>query len=276
MNAKTVFIIVSNLVCFFAVSTLAEIQHTGFLGGPFHGVSRDASGKIVNQAGPTADLVDTIGLVANVDISGIVEGESAHLQAALRLDDGTITRLNPLDVEWSSESDQLSITDGLVTARNVAQRTKVAILASADGYSATVFLRLKPGQTPEDAVDQLELPQALANAVDLELPVGNNQNGLVPFTKEKITGFTMLNMVGFMLPAGMNPVLGFGAPSRNGFGLDQEFILIYTAMQMPPGFILWYLPCPAKFIIIIQLKSLRKKTKSASLALLSKMQRVCL
>lgn len=170
MNAKTVFIIVSNLVCFFAVSTLAEIQHTGFLGGPFHGVSRDASGKIVNQAGPTADLVDTIGLVANVDISGIVEGESAHLQAALRLDDGTITRLNPLDVEWSSESDQLSITDGLVTARNVAQRTKVAILASADGYSATVFLRLKPGQTPEDAVDQLELPQALANAVDLELP----------------------------------------------------------------------------------------------------------
>ena len=81
------------------------------------------------------------------------------------------------------ESDQLSITNGLVTARNVAQRTKVAILASADGYSATVFLRLKPGQTPEDAVGQLELPQALASKWIWNSLVGNNQNGLVPFYK---------------------------------------------------------------------------------------------
>ena len=47
----------------------AEIQHSGFLGGPFHGVSRDVSGGIVNRVGTFADLVETIGLVAH-SISG--------------------------------------------------------------------------------------------------------------------------------------------------------------------------------------------------------------
>ena len=154
----------------FSLSLNAEIQHSGFLGGPFHGVSRDVSGSIVNRVGTAADLVDTIGLVAHSDLRSIEDGESAHLQAALRLDDGTITKINARDVQWSTESDKLSIADGLATARNVGKRTRVAILASTDGYSATIFVRLKPGQTPVDAVDQFELPRALANAVDLELP----------------------------------------------------------------------------------------------------------
>ena len=49
----------------FTLSLNAEIQHSGFLGGPFHGVSRDVSGSIVNRVGTAADLVDTIGLVAH-------------------------------------------------------------------------------------------------------------------------------------------------------------------------------------------------------------------
>ena len=105
----------------FTLSLNAEIQHSGFLGGPFHGVSRDVSGSIVNRVGTAADLVDTIGLVAHSDLRSIEDGESAHLQAALRLDDGTITKINARDVQWSTESDKLSIADGLATARNVGK-----------------------------------------------------------------------------------------------------------------------------------------------------------
>ncbi len=153
-----------------AGSSLAEIQHSGFLGGPFHGVSRDASGMVVNRVGPIADLVETIGLVAHADLNKLEGGQSAHLQAALRLDDGTITRLSAQEVQWTSESAQLSIADGLATAQTVAERARVAIVANVGGYSATVYLRLLPGQTPQDALQGFELPEALADAVDLELP----------------------------------------------------------------------------------------------------------
>ena len=246
----------------FTLSLNAEIQHSGFLGGPFHGVSRDVSGSIVNRVGTAADLVDTIGLVAHSDLRSIEDGESAHLQAALRLDDGTITKINARDVQWSTESDKLSIADGLATARNVGKRTRVAILASTDRYSATIFVRLKPGQTPVDAVDQFELPRALANAVDLELPGWKNPIGLAAFIRERTTGFITLNTDGSTPPVGIQPVLGYGAQSRNGSGPVLEFIPTSTVIRMHLGFISWCPHCPVKFISIIPLKFSRKKNNS--------------
>ncbi len=157
-------------------SVHAEIENNGFLGGPFHGVSRDATGSVVNRVGLVADLVETLGLVTHSTPRNLEDGESANLQATLRLDDGTITQLNPKGVKWSTESSNLLIADGLATAKDVGERVRVAIVASVDGFSATIFLRLKPGQAPAEAVKELELPGALAHAVDLELPGWKESN----------------------------------------------------------------------------------------------------
>ena len=245
----------------FTLSLNAEIQHSGFLGGPFHGVSRDVSGSIVNRVGTAADLVDTIGLVAHSDLRSIEDGESAHLQAALRLDDGTITKINARDVQWSTESDKLSIADGLATARNVGKRTRVAILASTDGYSATIFVRLKPGQTPVDAVDQFELPRALANAV-----VGTarleKSDWFGSFYKGE-NNWIHHAQHGWLYAAGGDTTgAGYGALNRNGSGPVLEFIPTSTVIRMHLGFISWCPHCPVKFISIIPLKFSRKKNNS--------------
>jgi len=168
-----IFLVTSSTLGF---SVHAEIENNGFLGGPFHGVSRDATGSVVNRVGLVADLVETLGLVTHSTPRNLEDGESANLQATLRLDDGTITQLNPKGVKWSTESSNLLIADGLATAKDVGERVRVAIVASVDGFSATIFLRLKPGQAPAEAVKELELPGALAHAVDLELPGWKESN----------------------------------------------------------------------------------------------------
>ncbi len=168
-----IFLVTSSTLGF---SVHAEIENNGFLGGPFHGVSRDATGSVVNRVGLVADLVETLGLVTHSTPRNLEDGESANLQATLRLDDGTITQLNPKEVKWSTESSNLLIADGLATAKDVGERVRVAIVASVDGFSATIFLRLKPGQAPAEAVKELELPGALAHAVDLELPGWKESN----------------------------------------------------------------------------------------------------
>ena len=155
---------------FFGFLLFSKLSIPVYPGGPFHGVSRDASGMVVNRVGPVADMVETIALVARSDVQRIEDGESAQLHAALRLDDGTITRLRTQEVEWTSESSSLSIADGLATAGDIRDRARVAVVANAGGYSATVYLRLLPGQAPEDAVQGLELPKPLADAIDLQLP----------------------------------------------------------------------------------------------------------
>ena len=158
------------------LTVLAEIENTGFLGGPFHGVSQDATGSVVNRVGPIADLVETLDLFTHSTSRNLEDGESANLQAALRLDDGTITQLNPREVKWSTESSNLLIADGLATAKDIGERARVAVVASADGFSATIFLRLKPGQAPAETVEEIELPGALADAVDLDLPGWKKSN----------------------------------------------------------------------------------------------------
>ena len=163
------------IVCVSA-SASAEIEHSGFLGGPFHGVSRDMSGSIVNRVGPLADLAETVSLTAGSSRSKITDGESSQLQAALRLDDGTITKLLPQDVQWSSESASLLIADGFATADQVSENARVAVLATADGFSATLFIRLVPGQSPEDAVVAGDLPLSLASAVNSSMPGWKNSN----------------------------------------------------------------------------------------------------
>ena len=57
------------------LSVHAEIENTGFLGGPFHGVSRDATGSVVNRVGPVADLVETIGLATHSTSRNLEDGD---------------------------------------------------------------------------------------------------------------------------------------------------------------------------------------------------------
>ena len=183
MKPFIVTILLPVITLFVYASASAEIEHSGFLGGPFHGVSRDISGAIVNRVGPLADLAETVSLTAGSSRSKIMDGESSQLQAAIRLDDGTITKLLPQDVQWSSESASLLIADGLATADQVSENARVAVLATADGFSATLFIRLVPGQSPEDAVAVGDLPLSLARALDSDMPGWKNSHWFGTFYK---------------------------------------------------------------------------------------------
>ena len=85
-----------------SLSAFSQIEHKGFLGAAFSGVSLDSSGSIVNQVGPIADFAQPVGLAATATKSTLLSGESSLLRAALQLDDGTITHLPFTAVEWSS------------------------------------------------------------------------------------------------------------------------------------------------------------------------------
>lgn len=167
-NSKTFrMTFISVLVSFSIVQ--AEVQNEGFLGGPFHGVSSDSSGSIVNQVGPIVDLVETVGMVAQSEKSSLSNNESTSIDAFLRLDDGTMTELRETRVEWSEEHPELFIANGFASTKEISKRARISISAVSGGFSTKLFLRLVPGQSIEEAVEEAQLPKVLANAVDLQV-----------------------------------------------------------------------------------------------------------
>ena len=157
-----------------SLSAFSQIEHKGFLGAAFSGVSLDSSGSIVNQVGPIADFAQPVGLAATATKSTLLSGESSQLRAALQLDDGTITHLPFTVVEWSSASDQVSIEEApagiLATAKVISKRSRVALQATSQGLSAHFFIRVKPGETVSSALENSRLPSALADSVRLSQP----------------------------------------------------------------------------------------------------------
>ena len=146
-----------------------EIENEGFFGGPFHGVSTDSSGSIVNRVGPIVDLVDTLGLSVQSEKSKLTDGESSIVRGFLRLDDGTMTALSPSEIKWSVDHPELFLADGFATAREISKRVRVSLSAESGGHSAKLYLRLVPGQTIEELIEKAELPKVLESAVDLQV-----------------------------------------------------------------------------------------------------------
>ncbi len=147
----------------------AGVENRGFLGGPFLGVSSDSSGSVVNQVGPIVDLVETVGMVARSEKSSLSNNESTSVDAFLRLDDGTMTELRETTVKWSEEHPELFLANGFAYTKEITKRARISISAVSGGFSTKLFLRLVPGQSIEEAVEEAQLPKVLANAVDLQV-----------------------------------------------------------------------------------------------------------
>ena len=150
-----------------ASSAISEIEHQGVIGGAFTGISTDSSGRVVNQIGPIADFAVPTSLSAKAERNPVFSGESSELRAALRLDDGTITRLADSVVEWSSNSGRISIEGDLATATVISKRARVSVQASAYGFTTVLFIMLKPGENPNSTLEDSDLPLILADAAKL-------------------------------------------------------------------------------------------------------------
>lgn len=159
-----------------ASSAFSAIEHQGVIGGAFTGISTDASGHIVNQVGPIADFAVPTGLSAKAEKNSMFSGESSELRATLRLDDGTVTRLPDSVVQWSSNSERISIAGDLATATVISKRARVSVQASAHGLTAVLFIKLNPGGNPDSALEDSGLPSALADAVKLSQPGWRNSS----------------------------------------------------------------------------------------------------
>jgi len=156
-----------SLLFLIAGVAFAQIEHQGVLGAAFSGVSRDSTGSIVNQVGPIADFAHPTSLSAIASKNTLLSGESSPLQAALLLDDGTLTPLPPSVVQWSGASNQIFVEGNLVTAKMISRKSQVSLQARSQGLTTLLFIRLKPGDTPSSALDNSQLPLALVDSVSL-------------------------------------------------------------------------------------------------------------
>ena len=158
-------LILSLLVPFFVV---AQVEHTGFLGGPFHGTVKDEKEAVTVQLGLTADLIMPNGLSAHSEQSRLSSGSSTALHASLLLDDGSHTVLNPESVEWTFSHPELQVKNSSLVAEVLSERKMVRVQASAEGFSTsfTVFILADEEQITREESEIL--PEALRSAIELE------------------------------------------------------------------------------------------------------------
>ena len=156
------------LTLFVPFFVVAQVKHTGFLGGPFHGTVKDEKEAVKVQIGPTADLIVPNGLVAHSEQSRLSSGSSTALLASLLLDDGTHTVLNPEAVEWTFSQPELQVNNGSLLAEVLSERKMVRVQASAEGFSTsfTVFILADDEQISREESDTL--PEVLRSAIELE------------------------------------------------------------------------------------------------------------
>jgi len=156
------------LLLFVPFLGVAQIEHTGFLGGPFHGTVKDEKQAVTVQLGPTADLIVPNGLAAHSEQSRLSSGRSTALHASLLLDDGSHTVLNPESVEWTFSHPELQVKNGSLLAEVLLERTMVRVQASAEGFSTsfTVFILADEEQITRE--ESQILPEALRSAIELE------------------------------------------------------------------------------------------------------------
>ncbi len=146
----------------------ANIEHTGFVGGPFHGVVEDGNKEVSVQLGPTADLSVPNGLIAHAEQGQLSSGGRSSLHASILLDDGTHTVLDPSEVEWTFSQPVLSTQNGSLLADILLERTMVRVQASAEGFSSsfTVFILADEVESAEESLSKL--PETLRSAIELE------------------------------------------------------------------------------------------------------------
>jgi hypothetical protein len=155
---------------YFSIGTaFSQLQNEGVIGASFFGETVDSTGSIQNQVGPNADFAVPVGLSANAELSSLFSGTSSKLVASLRLDDGTLTRLSGDEVKWESASGDISFSGDFLTANGVTKKKRIAVIASAQGYTDKFFVILKKNEpTVIQNPNVVPVPTSpLSNATDL-------------------------------------------------------------------------------------------------------------
>jgi hypothetical protein len=156
---------------FFALicsSSLASIQNQGVIGGPFQGINRDASGQVLNQVGAFAEFAVPTGIIGESGKRTLSSNDRSLLSGYLRLDDGTLTKLNPGDISLSTDSSEISIADGFAETNQVTDKARVSITLEAEGFTTRIFIRLDPGESIPEAIASSGLTRALAQSTSIE------------------------------------------------------------------------------------------------------------
>lgn len=135
--------ILATFMIFCKGTVFSQLQNEGVLGASFYGETMDSTGSIRNQVGPNADFALPVGLSANSELSSLFSGTSSKLVASIRLDDGTLTRLSADEVKWESTSGDISFNGDVLTSNGVTKKKRVAVMASAQGYTDQFFVILK-------------------------------------------------------------------------------------------------------------------------------------
>ena len=144
----------------------SQIGNESFIGSPFYGVVTDPSNTITNQVGPYADFSIPVQLNVKSSSNTLYSNDEASLGAFLSLDDGSVTRLDPSTVNWGNSNSFISIQNGMLSTSNIPKNSRVPINASAEGFTAVLFVRLKAvgGTLPEDPTVPIN---AFTDSVDL-------------------------------------------------------------------------------------------------------------
>jgi hypothetical protein len=145
-----------------------KTEHSGFIGGPFHGVVQDPKNEVSLQLGPTADLTVPEGLVAHVEQSQVSSGGESRLRASLRLDDGTYTVLDPSVVEWAFSTTNLQMKNGSLIADVLEERTMVRVQATAEGFTTSFNVFILADDRGAEKEAEETLPEVLRTAIELE------------------------------------------------------------------------------------------------------------
>ncbi|MEL0099022.1 MAG: hypothetical protein VW907_05660 [Opitutae bacterium] len=150
------------------IPVFAEVEHRGFVGGPFHGTIQDEKRAVTVQVGPSADLIVPNGLIAHTEQNQVPSGGLTSIHASVLLDDGTYTVLDPSVVDWSFSQPGLSVENGSLLTELFPKRTMVRVQASAEGFSTnfTVFILADDGQVAQEQSESL--PETLRSAIELE------------------------------------------------------------------------------------------------------------
>ena len=156
------------LLLFVPFFVVAQVEHNGFLGGPFHGTVKDEKEAVTVQIGPTADLIVPNGLVAQPEQGQLSSGSSTALLASLLLDDDTNTVLDPEVVEWTFSQPVLQVKNGSLLAEALLERTMVRVQASAEGFSASFTLFILADDEQISREESQILPEAIRSAIELE------------------------------------------------------------------------------------------------------------
>jgi hypothetical protein len=228
----TVKFILTFFVPFFVV---AQVEYTGFLGGPLHGTVKDEKEAVTVQLGLTADLIVPNGFAAHSEQSRLSSGSSTALHASLLLDDDSHTVLNPESVEWTLSQPVLQVRSGSLLAEVLSESTMVRVRISAEGFSTSLTEFILADDKEISKKESDSLPEALRSAIELEAVGWKESEWFGVFYDVRNGWVYHADHEWIHLAEGGGEPLGSGMNKTNGDEQVKVFTPIFIAIAMLLG-----------------------------------------